>query len=110
MKVVRLQDMVRGWFVGPFEPAALHADGAEVAIKAYGRGEREPRHVHRVAAEVTAVVSGTIRMDGRELGAGDIAVLAPGEASDFLALTDAVVVAVKTPAVPGDKHPAEEPC
>jgi hypothetical protein len=47
-------------------------------------------------------------MDGRDLAAGDIAVLEPGEPSDFLALTDAVVVAVKLPAVAGDKYPAEE--
>jgi hypothetical protein len=110
MNVHRLDDMTRGWFVGPFEPTAHSTGEAEVAVKTYVAGEAEERHLHKVATEVTAVISGTVRMDGRELGAGDIVVLAPGEATDFLAVTDAVIVAVKTPAVAGDKYLVEEPC
>jgi hypothetical protein len=34
-------------------------------------------------------------------------VLEPGDPSDFVAVSDAVVVAVKLPAAPGDKYPAE---
>ena len=54
------------------------------------------------------VVTGRVRMDGVELGPGDIAELRPGEPSDFLALTDATVVAVKLPAVAGDKYLVED--
>ena len=104
MNVLKLDDMVRGWFVGPFSPTAHHTTDAEVCVKTYVAGETEERHVHKVATEVTAVVSGTVRMDGRELHAGEVAVLEPGEATDFLAVTDATVVAVKTPAVAGDKY------
>ena len=39
MKVRRLDDMVRGWFVGNFEPTAYRTDGAEVAVKHYAAGE-----------------------------------------------------------------------
>jgi quercetin dioxygenase-like cupin family protein len=108
MNVHRLDEMVRGWFVGPFEPTAHHTTGAEVCVKSYAAGEAEPRHVHKVATEVTAVVAGTVRMNGRELSAGEIVVLAPGEATDFLAVTDATTVAVKTPAVAGDKYLLED--
>jgi quercetin dioxygenase-like cupin family protein len=107
MRRYTLDDMVRGWFVGPFDPAALRTESAEVAIKSYVAGETEERHVHRVATELTAVISGTVRMDGREVGAGDIVVIEPGEASDFEALTEAVLVAVKLPGVPGDKYLVE---
>lgn len=107
MKRYALDEMVKGWFVGPFEPAALRTESAEVAIKSYVAGETEARHVHRVATELTAVVSGTVLMDGREVGAGEIVVIEPGEASDFRALTDAVLVAVKLPGVPGDKYLVE---
>ena len=102
--VHKLDDMIRGWFVGDFEPTVERSSEVEVAIKSYVAGDAEERHVHKVATEVTAVVSGTVRMDGRELRAGEIAVLEPGEASDFEAVTDATVVAVKTPAVAGDKY------
>ena len=49
-------------------------------------------------------------MDGRELGPGDIVHSSPASRADFLAVTDAVVVAVKLPAVPGDKYVVEDDC
>lgn len=104
MKQFRLDEMVKGWFVGPFAPSALHSAHVEVALKSYRAGDREPEHLHRVATELTLVVSGVVRMLGREWRAGDIVVLEPGTATAFEALTDAVNVVVKTPAVPGDKY------
>jgi quercetin dioxygenase-like cupin family protein len=106
MSAFKLDDMVRGWFVGDFEPTAERSSEVEVAVKRYTAGDAEERHVHKVATELTAVVSGSVRMDGHVLHAGDIVRIPPGQPSDFLALTDAVVVAVKLPAVPGDKYPA----
>lgn len=108
MDVHRLEDMTRGWFVGDFSPTLYRTDAAEVAVKHYAAGDREARHLHRIATELTAVVAGRVRMDGRELGKGDIVVLHPGEASDFLALTAATVVAVKVPGAPDDKHLVED--
>ncbi|MDA0161930.1 hypothetical protein OM076_16770 [Solirubrobacter ginsenosidimutans] len=108
MNVHKLDGMVRGWFVGDFEPAVHRTSEVEVAVKSYVAGEREERHVHKIATELTAVVTGRVRMDGVELGPGDIAELRPGEPSDFLALTDATVVAVKLPAVAGDKYLVED--
>jgi quercetin dioxygenase-like cupin family protein len=103
----KLDDMVRGWFVGDFEPTVHRTSEVEVAIKSYRAGDAEERHVHKVATELTAVVSGFVRMEGRDLHAGDIVSIPPGQPSDFLALTDAVVVAVKLPAVAGDKYLVE---
>ena len=105
-----LDQMVGGWFVGDFEPTAYRTSDVEVAIKHFAAGDAEARHVHKIATELTAVVSGSVRMDGKELHAGDILTLPPGEPCDFLALTDATIVAVKLPAVPGDKHLVEESC
>jgi quercetin dioxygenase-like cupin family protein len=110
MRTDRLETMVRGWFVGPFEPAALHTGAAEVAVKRYAAGAREARHVHRIATEVTLIVEGEVRMNGRRFAAGDIVTLEPGEASDFEALAPTLTVVVKVPGVPGDKHPAGAPC
>jgi len=104
MKSARLSDMVRGWFVGAFTPTALATEACEVAVRTYKAGDREPAHYHRVAAEVTLVLSGRVRMAGREWGEGDIIVLDPGEATDFEALTDAVNVVVKVPSARNDKY------
>lgn len=104
MKHARLDDMTKGWFVGAFAPSAHVTDACEVAVKHYKAGEREDAHVHKVATEITLVLSGTVRMAGREFGAGDIVVLEPGEVTAFEALTDAVNVVVKTPGALDDKY------
>jgi hypothetical protein len=104
----RLEDMVKGWFVGAFNPTVHATDACEVAIKHYKQGDAEGRHMHKIATEVTAVVSGEVRMCGRDWGAGDIISIAPGESTDFLALTDAITVVVKQPGALDDKYVIEE--
>jgi mannose-6-phosphate isomerase-like protein (cupin superfamily) len=108
VKVHALEEMTRGWFVGDFEPTAYRTKEVEVAVKHYTAGDTEARHVHRVASELTAVISGRIVMGGRELGPGELLVIDPGEPSEFEAMTDAVIVCVKVPAVPGDKYLVED--
>lgn len=108
MQVSRLEGMTRGWFIGDFEPTVLRTSDVEVAVKTYAAGDHEARHHHRVATETTCIVSGTARMAGREVTAGDIIVLDPYESTDFTALTDVVLVAVKVPGARNDKF--EDPC
>lgn len=103
MKHAKLSEMVKGWFVGGFNPAAHSTDACEVAVKQYKAGDKEETHYHKVATEITLVLSGRVRMAGREWGAGDIVVLEPGEATDFEALSDAINVVVKTPGALDDK-------
>lgn len=106
MRHDRLELMTRGWFVGDFAPAALRSTACEVAIKFYQAGDHEAAHVHRVATEITAIISGRVRMSGQEWRDGDILTIEPGEATDFLALTDVVTVVVKTPSALDDKFMA----
>ncbi len=108
MQFAHLSEMVKGWFVGDFSPTLHKTSEVEVAIKHYRSGEIEEWHVHRIATEITAVVSGRVRMGGRELGPGAMIRLEPGEGTDFVALEDSVTVAVKLPCVAGDKYPANE--
>jgi hypothetical protein len=103
MRHAALSDMVKGWFIGDFEPSVLRNRDCEVAVKTYNAGDCEALHHHRIATEVTVVVSGTVEMLGRRWEAGDIIVLEPGEATGFRACTPAVCVVVKTPSVAGDK-------
>ena len=104
MDVFRLNNMVKGWFVGDFEPTAIRTDVCEVSVKHYKGGDKESAHVHKVATELTIVVSGQVKMNGRVFGAGDIVVVAPGEPADFEALTDTTTTVVKLPSVKGDKY------
>ena len=106
MHVLRLQDMTKGWFIGDFTPTAHRTRDVEVAVKHYRAGDAESAHYHRIARELTVIVSGTVRMNGREFGAGDVVVIEPGESADFCALTDAVTTVVKIPGAPHDKYSA----
>ena len=104
MKTAKLNDMVKGWFVGDFEPTLLHSKEAEVAIKYYKAGDKEAEHVHKIGTEVTAIVSGKVSMCGEIYSDGDIVLLEPGEPCAFEALSDAITVVVKTPSAKGDKY------
>lgn len=103
MRHAHLDQMIKGWFVGKFIPAVFDTDACEVAVKRYKAGDKEGTHYHKVATEITVIVSGRVRMLDREWGEGDIIVISPGEATSFEALTDAVNVVVKLPGAVNDK-------
>lgn len=109
MTLMKLDDMIRGWVVGDFEPTCYRTKDCEVACQRYAAGDREPRHVHRVATEITLIASGRATMNGRLLGPGDIVVLNPGDATDFVALEATTAMVVKLPSVPGDKYLVDDP-
>ncbi|HQI29125.1 MAG TPA: hypothetical protein PLT20_13645 [Sedimentisphaerales bacterium] len=104
MKTARLREMTRGWFIGSFTPTLLDTEAVEVAVKEYRAGDREGKHLHKIATEFTVVISGMVAMNGHRKATGDIVVLDPGEATDFEALTDAVTVVVKIPGAKDDKY------
>ena len=104
MQTKKLDDMVRGWFVGDFNPTVYSTTRVEVAVKKYRAGEAEARHYHKVVTEITVIVSGEAEMNGKKYPAGSIIKLDPGERSDFRALTDTVTTVVKIPCVKNDKY------
>ena len=108
MKKARLEDMVKGWFVGNFEPSLYKTNDVEVAVKRYRAGDYEAAHYHKIAMELTVVTKGKVRMNGTEYGEGDIIVMEPGDITDFEALTDAENVVVKVPGANNDKYIVEE--
>jgi len=103
MKQDRLDQMVKGWFVGAFQPTAFSTDACEVAVKYYKAGDCEGAHYHKVATEITLVLSGKVSMLEKSWSDGDIITISPGEATAFQALTDAVTVVVKVPGALDDK-------
>ncbi|WP_158895017.1 MULTISPECIES: hypothetical protein [unclassified Pseudomonas] len=107
MKNYELSDMIKGWFVGGFDPSAYKTQDCEVAVKKYNKGDFESEHFHKVATEITLIVSGTVRMMGKEWNEGQIIVLEPGEVTSFEAISDAVNVVVKLPGALNDKFIVE---
>lgn len=99
----KLDDFTRGWFVGNFSPTLLQTDAAEVAVQRYQAGAHEPKHVHKIATELTLVVAGQARMNGENVNVGEIIRIPAGMAADFEAITEVTTVVVKVPCVKGDK-------
>lgn len=107
MKVAKLEDMVKGWFVGSFDPTLIKTNDVEVAVKEYKKGDYEAKHYHKIATEITVIISGKVRMNGIEYSNGDIIVIEPNEVTDFEALEDAVNTVVKFPGASDDKYLGE---
>ncbi|MFR1908057.1 hypothetical protein [uncultured Clostridium sp.] len=108
MYTSKLNDMVKGWFVGNFSPTIYSTNDVEVAVKSYKAGEHEQEHYHKIATEVTVIVSGIVRMNGVEYKEGDIIVMEPNDVTDFYAVTDAVNTVVKIPGASNDKYIVEK--
>lgn len=105
MKIARIDEMIKGWFIGNFEPSLLKTNAVEVALKKYNKGDYEEAHYHKIATEFTVIVSGRVRMNGIEYGEGDIIVIEPNDATDFEALEDNTInVVVKIPGANNDKY------
>lgn len=109
MKVNNLQNMIKGWFIGNFEPSLLKTNDCEVAVKEYKKGDYEGKHYHKIATEFTVIISGRVKMNGIEYKEGDIIVMEPNEATDFECLEDGTKnVVVKIPGANNDKYIVEE--
>lgn len=104
MKAAKLDSMIKGWFVGNFEPTLYKTNDVEVAVKQYKAGDREDWHYHKIATEISVIVSGRVRMNQREFSAGDIIMMEPGEGTDFEVLEDTVTTVVKLPGANNDKY------
>lgn len=105
MKIAKISDMKKGWFIGNFNPSLLKTNDCEVAVKYYKKGEYEAKHYHKIATEYTCIISGKVKMNGVIYQAGDIVVMEPNDATDFEAIEDNTVnVVVKIPGANNDKY------
>jgi quercetin dioxygenase-like cupin family protein len=104
MKKYKLDSFVRGWIVGDFDPSIIRTKDFEFMVHYYKKGEKEAKHKHKIADEITVVVYGKFIMNNEELSTGDVVHLVPGSASDFECLQDGATAVIKTPSVMGDKY------
>ncbi len=104
MKIDKLSNMTKGWFIGNFTPSLFKTNDVEVAVKRYKAGDHEDKHYHKIATEYTVIVDGEVEMNGVRYYKDDIIVMEPGDATDFTAITDATNVVVKIPGANNDKY------
>ena len=72
----------------------------EVAHHQHEAGYVTPPHTHKIAQELTYIVSGKLLVDGQELSAGKMFLYEPNDVADVKVLEDVDVIVVKWPSVP----------
>ena len=100
----KLQDMVKGWFIGAFEPTLYNTNDVEVGVKIYKKGDYEATHYHKIATEFTVIIEGEVEMNGVRYAKGDIIKIQPGVSTDFRVINDTTTVVVKIPGASNDKY------
>lgn len=104
MKFQKLDNFIKGWFIGDFEPTLKKTKDFEIGVKRYKSGDHEKKHYHKIADEFTVIISGKFKMGGKECREGDVIHIQPGEIVDFECLETGANVVVKIPSVKGDKY------
>lgn len=104
MKIEKLDNMTRGWFIGDFEPSVLRTKDFEAGIAHHKKGELWPAHYHAIATEYNVLVSGKVSICNEIIEPGTVFVIDPMEVADPVFLEDSTIVVIKVPAVSGDKY------
>jgi quercetin dioxygenase-like cupin family protein len=107
MKVYKLENMKKGWFVGNFHPTTYQTDLFEVGTTLHLKGSHWDTHYHKKATEITWIISGKMRLQDKILNTGDIFILEPWEIANPEFLEDTQVLVIKTPSDPNDKYSIE---
>ena len=97
MKVYKLADMDRGWFVGDFTPTAYKTKDFEVNYRTHIAGEEWETHYHTKTTEINLVIKGKMKFNDVILKDGDIFIVEPWQISDPEFLEDTTVICVRTP-------------
>lgn len=103
MNISKIDDYLRGWFIGDFSPSVLKTTEFEVGLIRHTKGEMWPAHYHKESIEYNVLVTGKMVVKGKELNSGDVFVFDKGEIADPVFLEDCTVVCVKVPSIPSDK-------
>ena len=103
MQFEKIDNMLKGWFIGNFFPSIYQTPEFEVAIQNYKKNQEEAPHYHKKAHEVTVVLSGQVSMNDKILNEGDIVLVFPNETVSFKALKKSKTLVIKFPSIRNDK-------
>lgn len=104
MKIYKLKNMIKGWFIGNFEPNVLKDERFEVGILTRKKGLERPKHYHKEATEITCLISGKALINDQEINSGDIFIIEKNQVVDAYYYEDSMLVVIKIPSVKGDKY------
>lgn len=103
MKIYKLKDFKKGWFVGNFEPSILKTKDFELGFLFRKKG-KDASHFHKLAIEYNLLIKGKLKLNGKIINPGDLFILNKNEVAEPYFLEDTYIVCLKTPSIPGDKY------
>jgi hypothetical protein len=103
MIVNKLENFVRGWFIGNFEPTLLKTDAFEIGVQNYTKDFIGQKHYQIKSVEYNIVLQGKVLVNNKILKKNDIFIFNPLEVTDFKSLTKSTILSIKIPSIPNDK-------
>ena len=103
MRLGRIEDTEKGWFIGDFPKAIFQSKDFEVSWRMHAAGQKWDLHYQENAIEINLLIDGEMNLNGIKIIPGDIFILDPYEITDVDFIKDCSIVCVKTPSLPNDK-------
>ena len=103
IKVYKIEDFTRGWFIGDFEPSILKNTGMELGFMKHKKGETIKFHYHEHCTEINLLVKGKMSNCGKNIEKGDIFVFDKYSPACPIFLEDSEIVCFKSKPSNNDK-------
>ena len=104
MQRFKLEDFIRGWFIGDFTPSIFRTPNFEVGVLHHHKGELWPAHYQKVATEFNVLLSGSLSINNELILVGEIFIIEPLEVAVPIFHEDCKVLCIKVPSLPNDKY------
>ncbi len=94
MRSFNSKNMLKGYFVGAFEPSVLHIDGIEIAVQIFHKGYFDLMKKSPYAKTCIYILEGKLQIGCELYVNGDILLYDKGELKSFCALEDSKVILI----------------
>ena len=103
MKQYNLSNMLRGWFIGNFEPSILKTSFIEVGVVSHKKDEEWPAHFHSSSIEINLVLDGSLTINNKLFEKNDFFILERNEVSKPKFLENCRILVIRVPDIQNDK-------
>ena len=100
-----------GWLIGAFleKNHSCFSEAVEIAWKELGTDARDPKHIHKLAIEISVIIRGSLveTVDGQHLvlKSGNYIIVHPFTPVEVLGAEEGtIVLVIKASSLPGDKY------
>jgi dTDP-glucose pyrophosphorylase len=103
IKTQNLNETVRGWFIGDFEPSFYKTNEFEVGYLFHKKGEKWDVHYHENITEINLLIDGKMILNDIEINKNEVFIINKNEIACPIFLEDCYIICVKTPGILKDK-------